>query len=248
VISLIREAFADRPAYDVAVSRAILERVAAGELPETIRLARPGAMVAFGKQDRSSAGYAQATRAAREHGFEAVERLAGGRAAVFHEQTIALAWARAEGDPWPGTHERFREIAGIVERALRRLGIDARTGEIPGEYCPGQYSINAGGRTKLVGIGQRIVRGASHIGGVIVVGGGTHVRDVLVPVYEALALGWEPNTTGAVEDEVRGVGWEDVADLLLAEWSAGRELAEAPLDQETLAVAERLEPEHAAPS
>src|SRR6188472_3447387 len=115
---LVTHAFADRPAYDVAVSAAILQRVARGELPDTIRLARPGAMVAFGKQDVSSAGYEQAAAAARAHGFEAVKRLAGGRAAVFHEDTIAFAWARASSDPWPGTHERFREVAGIFERAL----------------------------------------------------------------------------------------------------------------------------------
>ena len=73
------------------MSRALLQRVAAGELPETLRLARPGAMVAFGKQDAVASGYADAVRAARSGGFEAVLRLAGGRAAVFHEGTIALA-------------------------------------------------------------------------------------------------------------------------------------------------------------
>jgi len=39
-------------------------------------------MVAFGKQDRSSSGYGEAVRAARDQGFEAVERLAGGRASI----------------------------------------------------------------------------------------------------------------------------------------------------------------------
>src|SRR6266550_4397289 len=108
---LVTHAFQDRPAYDTAVSRAILERVAQDELPETVRLALPGAMVAFGKQDVSSAGYAKATGAARDHGFEAVRRLAGGRAAVFHEHTVAFAWAQRNHDPWPGTHDRFRQIA-----------------------------------------------------------------------------------------------------------------------------------------
>jgi hypothetical protein len=52
---LIAHAFADRPAYDTAVSRAILERVAQDLLPDTVRLARPGAMVAFGKQSPATA-------------------------------------------------------------------------------------------------------------------------------------------------------------------------------------------------
>src|SRR5918996_299999 len=50
---LAGESFPDRPAFGTAVSRAILLRVAAGELPETIRLGRPGRSVAFGRQDRA---------------------------------------------------------------------------------------------------------------------------------------------------------------------------------------------------
>ena len=198
-------------------------------------------MVAFGKQDVSGAGYAKAAAAARDHGFEAVKRLAGGRAAVFHEQTVAFAWAERNSDPWPGTHDRFRTVAEAIERALRTLGVDARTGEVPGEYCPGEYSINARGETKLVGLGQRIIKGASHIGGVIVVGGAGRIRDVLVPVYDALGLDWDPGTTGSIEDEAGPVAFEDVVAAIRAELPS---LEEGELDPETLALAERLAPEH----
>jgi octanoyl-[GcvH]:protein N-octanoyltransferase len=240
-VRLIRDSFPDEPAFDTAVSRAILERVAAGELAETIRLARPGAMVAFGKQDVNSPGYTDSVTAAYAGGFEAVQRLAGGRAAVFHENTIAFAWAGRAQDTWSGTHDRFRTIAGIVERALKRLGVDARTGEIPREYCPGEYSINARGQTKLVGIGQRLIKGAWHIGGVIVVAEAERVRKVLIPVYEALKLDWDPATAGAVADEVPGIGWEDVAQTLLEELP-DHEFAD--IDSTTLSLAQGLEPEH----
>ncbi len=242
-MQLARTAFPHRPAYDIAVSHAILERVAGGELPQTFRLARPGAMVAFGKQDVNSPGYTDAVTSTYAGGFEAVQRLAGGRAAVFHESTIAFAWAGAAQDTWSGTHDRFRTIAGIVERALQRLGVDARTGEIPREYCPGEYSINARGQTKLAGIGQRLIKGAWHIGGVIVVAEGERVRDVLIPVYRALGLDWDPATAGTVGDEVPGVSWEDVADVLLAELP---DHEPADLDPATLALAQRLEPAHLA--
>ncbi len=241
-IDLLRTAFTDRPAFDTAVSRAVLERVARGELPETFRIGRPGAMVAFGKLDLASPGYPDAAHAARAGGFEAVKRLAGGRAAVFHENTIAFAWAGRAQDTWSGTHDRFRNVAGIVERALQRLGVDARVGEVPREYCPGDYSVNARGRTKLAGIGQRLIKGAWHIGGVIVVSEGERVRDILVPVYEALGLDWDPATAGAVADEAPGVTWEDVAQALEQELPAHDE---AQLDPATLALAQRLEPEHA---
>jgi hypothetical protein len=121
------------------------------------------------------------------------------------------------------------------------LGVDAHTGEVPGEYCPGDYSINARGATKVAGLGQRIIKGASHIGGVIVVGDSARVRDVLIPVYAALGLEWDPATTGSVVDEVGAIRFEDVAGAIRAELPP---LDEAALDDDTLALAETLTPEH----
>ena len=229
------------------MSRALLQRVAAGELPETLRLARPGAMVAFAKQDAVAPGYANAVHAARAVGFEPVLRLAGGRAAVFHEQTIALAHAVPDRTPRAGIHSRFGWTAELISRALRGLGVDAGVGDVPGEYCPGGYSVNAREAVKLAGIGQRIIAGASHLGGVIVVGGAERVRDALVPVYGALDLSWDPATAGAVEDEVDGAGpspWDAVRDALLAEYGREYDIVEADLDPETIALARRLAPEH----
>src|SRR5919201_5797218 len=150
-LRLIRHSFPDQPELSTAISRAILERVAAGELPPTIRIHRPGREVAFGRQDVANPGYGAAADAARAAGFAAVERLAGGRAAVFHEGTIAIARAYSDPQPPKRTYARFEEMADVITAALRELGVDARVGEIPGEYCPGAYSVNAGGRTKLAG-------------------------------------------------------------------------------------------------
>ncbi len=246
-LQLIHDSFPDDPALDTAVSRALLERVAAGALPETLRLARPGRMVAFGKQDAVSPTYQEAVRAARDAGFEAVLRLAGGRAAVFHEGTIALAQAVPDPDPRPGVHERFERSAELVTAALRRLGVDARAGEVPGEYCPGGYSVNAGGRTKLAGLGQRLIAGGVHIGGVIVVDGADRIREALVPVYAALGLDWDPRTAGSVAEEAPGADMDEVFDALRAEYARRNELFDGGLDAETLAVARSLAPEHLAP-
>jgi lipoate-protein ligase A len=245
---VIRRGFADRPAYGTAVSDAILQRVAAGELEATIRIHRPARELAFSKQDRAAAGFDAAVSAARELGFEPVIRLAGGRAAAFHEGTLALAWASPAERPVAGTHERFEAIAGLVARALGRLGVDARVGEVPGEYCPGAWSVNARGEVKLAGIGQRLIAGAAHAGGVLVVGGSQLLRSALEPVYAALELDWEPATAGSVEDEVPGVGLDDAEDAILAELGERYELVEAELDPRTLTLAERLERDHLASS
>jgi octanoyl-[GcvH]:protein N-octanoyltransferase len=247
-ISIARESFPDRPAFDTALSRAILIGVARGDLGETLRVARPGAMVAFGRRDVTSPGYRQAVEVARQHGFQAVERLAGGRAAVFHEGTVALAWAVPDPAPLRRTHERFEEAAAVVASALRRLGIDARVGEVPGEYCPGDYSVNARGRTKIAGIGQRVVKGAAHLGGVIVATGGGRVRDILEPVYAALTLAWDPATAGSAEDEVASTGVEAVERALIDELASRYELRPEPLGPETLELAAELEAMHLSPA
>ncbi len=234
-LRVLHDSFPDDPALDAALSRATLERVAAGELPETLRVARPGRVVAFAKRDALAPGYAEAVEAARSAGFGSVMRLAGGRAAVFHEGTLELAHAVADPDPRPGIHERFEAEASLVSEALRSLGVDARVGEVPGEYCPGRWSVNAVGKRKLAGIGQRVIHGGAHVGTVVVVDDAESIRGVLEPVYAALALDWDPATVGAVERP-----WEAVRDALLAAYAARYELVPASLDSETLELARTL--------
>jgi octanoyl-[GcvH]:protein N-octanoyltransferase len=247
-VALLRASFPERPALGTAVSRAILLRAAAGELPPTIRVSRPGPVLAFGRQDAASRGYLEAVRAARGSGFEPVERLAGGRAAVFHEGTLSVSMAVPDGMPAARTETRFEGMAEAVRTALARLGVDARIGEVPGEYCPGAWSVNARGRAKLAGIGQRLISGAAHLGSVIVVRDAARVREVLVPVYEALELGWDPATVGSVEDEVPGVDMDGAEDSLLDELRRRYDLVDSTLDRQTIELAERLEPEHRAPA
>jgi octanoyl-[GcvH]:protein N-octanoyltransferase len=229
------------------VSRATMRRVAAGELPETLRLARPARVVAFAKRDALAPGYAEAVAAARAAGFGAVLRLAGGRAAVFHEGTLELAHAVPDPDPRRGIQARFEATANLVASALARLGVDARVGEVPGEYCPGRWSVNAGGARKLAGIGQRVIAGGAHVGTVLVAADAPAVRDLLEPVYRALELDWDPATVGAVDEEAAGVGWDDVREAILAGYAERYALAEDALDAGTLELARRLTTEHGPP-
>lgn len=248
MLRLLTESFPENAALDTAVSRALMLRVAAGELSETLRISRPGANVAFGKRDAVSAGYGEAVRAARDGGFEAVERLAGGRAAVFHEDTIAFAHAVPDADPRSRVDARFEVTAELMVAAFRRLGVDARVGEVAGEYCRGAHSVSAGGERKLMGVGQRLVAGGVHVGGVVVVDGADRVRDVLLPVYAALRLDWRPETTGSLAGEAPGATWETVARAITEEYGQRYELEPATLDEETLTLARTLAPEHLSPA
>jgi lipoate-protein ligase A len=239
-LRLIRHSLPDQPELSTEISRTILRRVAAGELPPTVRIHRPANEVAFGRQDVASPGYQAAAEAARAAGFAAVERLAGGRAAVFHQGTIAIARAYADPQPPKRTYARFEEMADLIADALRELGVDARVGEVPREYCPGAYSVNARGATKLAGIGQRMIRGGAHMGGVVVASGGQEVARVLMPVYRALDLDFDPATSGSVSEELgRDVDPGELEEAVIDQLGKRYELVDAELDEVTVETAAR---------
>jgi octanoyl-[GcvH]:protein N-octanoyltransferase len=249
-LRLIDASFEGRATLGTGVSAAILRRVARGEIDPTMRIHRTGRVMAFGRIDRLAPGYAEAVRIAREHGYESIERMAGGRAAVFSEGTIALARSTRTSGFASGTTERFEEMAETIAGALRRLGVDARIGEVPGEYCPGAWSVSDRGVRKLAGLGQRTIAGGAHIGGVVVVGGAEPIRAVLEPVYEALGLSWDPETVGSVTGAL-GAGESEVDELtgrvvaaLREELAERYEVREAELDEPTMRLAEELRDWH----
>src|SRR5919204_4068174 len=215
VLQLVRGDCPGSAAFGTAVSAALLQRVAAGDLPQTGRLGRPGRIVTFGRRDAVEPGFPAAVEAARTAGYDVVQRIAGGRAAAYNGQALNLSRAHRDPSPAGGTRTRFVEMAELLRSALSGLGVDARVGEVTGEYCPGAFSVNSGGRAKLAGIGQRLIKGGAHVGCVVVAGGSDELREVLVPVYEALGIDWEPATVGSVQDEAPGITPADVEEALL---------------------------------
>ncbi len=212
---LIRDGFPDRPELGPALSRVLLEQVATGRRPATVRLSRPGRAIAFGRRDVVSPNYREAAKVAAEHGFPGMERISGGRAAAFSEGALSLTLTVPDARPASRTGQRFRIYSEILRQSFADLGVDARIGAIPGEYCPGEFSINAAGRIKLAGVGQRMISGAAHVGFVIMVTGSDPVREVLGPVYEALGLEFDGDTVGAIEDAVGGTGLDETEEAIL---------------------------------
>lgn len=243
--TLVTESYPEHPAMDVAVSHSTLSAVASGDVVDgVLRLHVPSRVVAFGRADCVQSGYPDAVRASRAHGFAAVERLAGGRAAVFHQSTIAFAWAVADPNPRSNIHERFEVISQIMSDAFVALGIDARIGELPGEYCPGEWSINVGGRVKVMGVGQRLVRGGAHVGGVVVVEDGESICDVLIPVYRALALDWDPRTSGSLADRSPGLDNARVMEAIINSFSSKFDVVRGTLPESVIRSAHGLIDDH----
>ena len=247
-INLIREGYPLECGLDTSISHTMLIRASDGLLKESFRIHVPGRVVAFGKRDTLKAGYAEAVEATRRGGFVPTERLAGGRAAVFHEGTLAFSWVSPLANPRDGIQARFAELSTLIVAALARLGIHAGIGAIPGEYCPGEWSVHANKNIKLMGVGQRLGRNAAHIGGVVVVHNANAVNAILGPVYAALGIRWSPEATGALEDIAPDVTLTRTTVAIIAELKSRFQIIDAQLDAQTLAQARKDAPEYISPS
>jgi octanoyl-[GcvH]:protein N-octanoyltransferase len=235
---------------ELAVAEALLRGAAGGATGPVLRIYRPPPTVAFGRLDALRPGFAEAAAAARAHGYAPVVRVLGGHAVAYDGSSLVVDHADAAdaGDAVPGTQARFAAMGGRLADALRSLGVDARVGEVPLEFCPGPHGVNARGRVKLVGSAQRVVRGGWLLSASLVIRDAAPVRAVLVDVYAALGLEWDPATAGAVADEVPGVSVAAVADAIVASYGARYELEPAALDGATLAAAAELPDRTVAPA
>ncbi len=241
-IQVVRDGFPHQMALDTAVSRVLLSEASLPGASETIRLSIPGRAVAFGKHDTLSPGFAKAVIAARDAGFEPFLRLAGGRAAAFHEGTVAIAWTIPAERPIDGIRERFAAVSDLVVDALGALGVPAAVGTVPGEYCPGEFSVHTG-PAKVAGVGQRLTRSAAMIGGVIVVESGNLIRDALVPVYDALGLEWIPSTAGALSDTVPGIEPTEVVRAMIDQLGNRGPVETGSLSREVINAAQAMRAE-----
>lgn len=205
--------------YSTTLLRAVQHEILSGSV---VRIYRPQPTVSFGQQDVRMDGYQAAREASQHHGFTPVVRRVGGRAAAYHPGSLIIDHIQPEGDAMVGFRNRFTSFGELFTRTLRNLGVDAAVGEIPGEYCAGEYSVHAildaGHRIKLAGTAQRVVKGAWLFSTSLVVEDAAPIRDVLTDVYAALGIDFDPSTAGAAEDAAPGATVDDVNDELLSQY------------------------------
>ncbi|MFN0282396.1 MAG: lipoyl protein ligase domain-containing protein [Kineosporiaceae bacterium] len=243
------------PLDDVALGPALLTRAQADpDGAPVLRLAWPRPTLAFSRLDTLAPGWPDALAAARAHGFEPVVRQRGGRAAAYHEGCLLLDLVSPDRDPRSGIRARYVAGAAVLAGALADLGLDARVGAVPGEYCPGDFSVSSGGRVKLAGTAQRVVRGAWLLSSMLVVRGADRLRAVLGDVHHALALDWDPASVGAVEGVLRldvagavpsGLGRDVLERIVLARYAAsGHDVRPAPWPADLLGEARAQHERH----
>jgi len=200
-------------AADVALGALLLRRGMRGAR-EWVRIYVPEPTAAFSRRDTFRPGFAHAVRAVRARDFEPVLRPQGGTLAAYHRGSVIIDHVVREPDAKAGLQERFRHYSSVHAQALVRLGLDARVGELPGEYCPGEFSVNAAGVGKIVGSAQRLTRDGWVFSTVVQVTGSETTRDVVTTAYRMLGYELDPATVRAIEDFVPGVSVEGVVDRL----------------------------------
>ncbi len=210
-LTVFRQEHSLGAAADLDLALALLQRVKTGALGPMLRLYRPAPTVAFGQRDTHLPGFDAAARACRELGFEPLVRKAGGRAAAYHEGTLVIDHLEPHVDAIAGAKGRFAFFGELLAQALRDAGVDAAVGEIPGEYCPGEFSVHGtdaadpSHQVKLIGTAQRVVSGGWLFSSVIIVENSAPIRAALEASYAALGLDWDPATAGAADDLVPGM-------------------------------------------
>lgn len=181
-----------------------------------LRFRTPRPTAAFSPQDASHISYEQAKAVALGHGFEPVERGTGGRLTMFDEHALAITLIWPHADPHLHMMQRYEIFSGAIAGALAKLGIDARVGELPNEYCPGKFSINSAGQVKLVGIAQRMNRRCFQMGAIIAVDRSDKACAGIAEAYRTMALPFDPDTYGGIRDTAPNVTYDDVRSSMIS--------------------------------
>lgn len=201
LVHTVRAPCAARTSADeVLSSLVLLQRVAAGRAPDTVRVFSPAPTVAFSRRESLHPLFSRAAEAARTAGYLPVVRPAGGRAVVLDEDWLVVDLVCSESAR-RDDGEVFRERGRAFADLARGWGVDARLGGVAGEYCPGEWSVNARGAVKLVGTAQRVVRGARLFTASIPLRLSERAHRLLVEVNGILDLAWDPSTVGSLAEE-----------------------------------------------
>jgi len=233
-------------AIDVALAHALLRRAAgAGDHGSALRVYRPHTRIAaFGRRDTLLPGFPAAVRAAREANFTPVVRAPGGRAVAYTERALVVDHVSAADDAIADIDGRFRTFGALWARVLRDEGIDARVGAVPGEYCPGAYSVNGRGEVKLVGTAQRVVRGGWLFSAVAIFDDADSLRPLLVQVYRALGVPFSVRSVGSATEEAPGLSLDRLEAAVIAAYHDEVGVIPSEPEDQVLSIAGELLADH----
>ncbi len=204
------------PLSDLQASKRLLHVVASRpELGSVMRVYQPGPTLAFSRKEETMPGFAEAVSEALAFGFEPVIRPAGGRMVALDQQWLVVDIVSPEPDHAKPHRDVYTAYGDLFIEALASLGVQAGMGPVPGEYCPGDYSINARGAVKIVGTAQRVTRDARLFSASIPFEITPSVREMFIRINRILDLEWNPDTLGSISSEAPSVTLDELERALI---------------------------------
>ncbi|MDO4253380.1 MAG: lipoate--protein ligase family protein [Rothia sp. (in: high G+C Gram-positive bacteria)] len=217
VVSKLGQAAGHYYSFDESV--ALLRALGRGQGQALLRLYRPRPVLAFGRRDQHNPGFTRASKLAAAAGYSPRVRPVGGHAAAYDLGSLIIDHFQPEADAVTGSRSRFADFAALFVAMLEGFGLEAGVGELPGEYCPGEYSVHAylpGGRpVKIIGTAQRVVPGAWWFSSGIVLRASEDLLGVTSGVYRQLDLDLDPQTIAGLQQLDPLLRAEDIEDALL---------------------------------
>jgi len=172
-----------------------------GEYQHAVRIYIPRPTVAFSTRDLRSPGIAAARERAASAGYTPLVRSAGGQIVAYDAGSVIVDHITRTHATQVASPSAFSVQAELHAAVLReKFGVDARVGALPGEYCPGEFSVNIGGLTKAVGSAQRIAGVGSLFSTVFQVEVSRELRHLITAISEILGYDVEPSTIGGLAD------------------------------------------------
>jgi lipoate-protein ligase A len=145
----------DDPQRNVDLDTVLGRDISVGQRAPLIRMWRAAHAPGIGVSRKDVAGaVGQAAMAKLQAaGLAVVVRETGGTAVPQGDGVLHLSYIVPRPQGRATTDAFYRLLCGPIIEWLRRLGLDAYTGALPGSYCDGSYNVLVGGR-KLVGTAQ----------------------------------------------------------------------------------------------
>lgn len=131
-------------------------------------------------------------KALRRQGVSVAVRNSGGAAVPLDAGVVNISLIFPYSGNKLDFHAEFQLLAGLIGGALSHWTKDARTGEVQGAYCPGEYDLSINGR-KFCGIAQRRQLKAYVVSAFIVVEGSGAERGIRAAEYYRQAAGGDPH-------------------------------------------------------
>ena len=190
--------FLNDPEDGFGLQQAVLEEVGSGATGSTALLWWSEPYAGLTRPETRLPGFEEAERQMRRIGVPVLVRNSGGGAVAANAGSLSFSMTFPVEDLRHGLYERYAEGSEVIVAALERLGVAAKEGEVEQEFCPGAYSVRAGGPRgiKVAGLAQRVTRRAARVEALILVSDTAGVRDTLSLLYPALGLPFRPEGVG----------------------------------------------------